>query len=119
MRAKKWNTNWKFWEEDDFALVWSVPENAEAVTLPHDAMRLRTPDPDSPNRDDTAYRDGGNYVYVKQFHAPEEWREQTVAVKFEGVYMNSLVYLNDQLVGKRPYGYSQFYVYLNDYLRNL
>lgn len=117
MRAKKWNTNWKFWEEEDaFALVWSVPENAETVILPHDAMRLRAPDPDSPNRGDTAYRDGGNYVYVKQFHAPEEWREQTVAVKFEGVYMNSLVYLNGQLVGKRPYGYSQFYVYLNDHL---
>lgn len=117
MRAEKWNTGWKFWEEKDaFALVWSVPENAEAVTLPHDAMRLREPDPASPNGGDTAYRNGGNYVYVKQFRAPGEWRDQTVVLKFEGVYMNSLVYLNGQLVGKRPYGYSQFYAPLNDYL---
>lgn len=117
MRAKKWNREWKFWEEKDaFALVWSVPEDAETVTLPHDAMRLRTPRPDSPNGGDTAYRDGGSYVYVKEFHAPEEWRGRTVAVKFEGIYMNSLVYLNGQLVGKRAYGYSQFCVYLNDYL---
>ena len=117
MRIEKWNAGWKFWEEKDaFALVWSVPENAETVTLPHDAMRLRTPNPDSLNRGDTAYRDGGNYVYAKQFCAPEEWREQTVAVKFEGIYMNSLIYLNGQLVGKRPFGYSQFYVYLNNYL---
>lgn len=115
MIYEKWNTGWKFWEEKDaFALVWSVPENARDVTLPHDAMRLRAPNPDSPNGGDTAYRDGGNYVYVKQFHAPEEWRARTVALKFEGVYMNALVYLNGQLVGKRPYGYSQFYVYLND-----
>lgn len=117
MIAEKWNTNWKFWEEQDaFALVWSVPEQAETVTLPHDAMRLCASNPNSPNGGNTGYRDGGNYVYVKQFHAPEEWRDQTIALKFEGIYMNSLVYLNGQLVGKRPYGYSQFHVYLNDYL---
>ena len=117
MIAEKWNTNWKFWEEKDaFALVWSVPEQAETVTLPHDAMRLRASNPNSPNGGNTGYRDGGNYVYVKQFHAPEEWRDQTIAFKFEGIYMNSMVYLNGQLVGKRPYGYSQFHVYLNDYL---
>lgn len=117
MKAQNLNHEWKFWEEkDSFALVWSVPENAQTVTLPHDAMRLRDANPDSPNGGDTGYRNGGNYVYTKQFHAPEAWREQTVAVKFEGIYMNSLVYLNGQLVGKRPYGYSQFYVYLNNYL---
>ncbi len=117
MRTNKWNRDWKFWEEKDaFALVWSVPDSAETVALPHDAMRLREPDPASPNGGDTAYRGGGNYVYVKRFHAPEEWRDQTVTLKFEGVYMNSLVYLNGQLAGKRPYGYSQFYVRLNDHL---
>lgn len=117
MKAEKWNTGWKFWEEKDaFALVWSVPESARAVALPHDAMHLRAPSPDSPNGPDTGYLDGGNYIYVKQFHAPGEWRGQTVSLKFEGVYMNALVYLNGQLVGKRPYGYSQFYVPLNDYL---
>lgn len=116
MRAQKWNENWKFWEEKNaFTLVWGVPEQAKTVTLPHDAM-LSKRNPNSPNGGNTAFRDGGNYVYVKQFHAPGEWREQTVLVKFEGVYMNAMVYLNGQLVGKRAYGYSQFYVYLNDYL---
>ena len=63
MKAQKWNHDWKFWEEkDSFALVWSVPENAQAVILPHDAMRLRDANPDSPNGGDTGYRDGGNYV---------------------------------------------------------
>ena len=117
MIAEKWNAGWKFWEEkDSFALVWSVPENAAEVTLPHDAMLLRSPNPASPNGGDTAFRDGGNYVYVKQFFAPEEYRAKTVMLKFEGIYMNSLVYLNGALVAKRPYGYSQFYAPLNDYL---
>ena len=117
MHAQLWNDNWKFWEEvNAFALVWSVPEDARDITLPHDAMRENTPRPDSPNGGDAGYRDGGNYVYVKQFHAPAEYRDRIVALKFEGVYMNAHIYLNGQLVGKRPYGYSTFVVPLNDYL---
>lgn len=117
MNMQLWNSGWKFWEDvDAFALVWNVPEKARDITLPHDAMLERTPHGDSPNGGDTAYRDGGNYVYIKQFHAPEEYRDKIVSVKFEGVYMNALVYLNGQLVGKRPYGYSPFVVNLNDYL---
>ena len=118
MQAKLWNDGWKFWEETNaFSLVWSVPENAREVTLPHDAMLERAPHADSPNGGDSGYRDGGNYVYVKQFHAPEEFRNQTVQVKFEGIYMNAFVYLNGQLVGKHPYGYTPFVVTLNDYLK--
>ena len=117
MKCQRWNDNWKFWDEQNaFALVWNVPEHARTITLPHDAMLERTPHPDSPNSNDTGFRDGGNYVYVKQFFAPEEWQEQTVQVHFEAVYMNALVYLNGNLVGKRPYGYSPFTVSLNDYL---
>ena len=117
MKAQLWNNHWKFWEDvDAFALVWNVPENARNITLPHDAMLERAPRGDSPNGNDTGFRDGGNYVYIKQFHAPEDYRDKVVSVKFEGVYMNALVYLNGQLVGKRPYGYSPFVVTLNDYL---
>lgn len=118
MFAQLWNSNWKFWEEKNaFALVWDVPENAREITLPHDAMLENKPHPDCVNGGDTGYRDGGNYVYVKQFKAPEDYRDMVIALRFEGIYMNSLVYLNGQLVGKRPYGYSGFTVYLNDYLR--
>lgn len=117
MNKQLWNSGWKFWEDvDAFALVWNVPEQARDITLPHDAMLERAPRGDSSNGGDTAYRDGGNYVYIKQFHAPEDYRDKIVSVKFEGVYMNALVYLNGQLVGKRPYGYSPFVVLLNDYL---
>ena len=117
MKCQRWNDDWKFWDEQNaFALVWNVPEHARTVTLPHDAMLERSPRADSPNGNDTGFRDGGNYVYVKQFFAPEEWRAQTVQVQFEAVYMNALVYLNGNLVGKRPYGYSPFTISLNDYL---
>lgn len=117
MQVQLWNENWKFWEETNaFALTWSVPPNARDIGLPHDAMLERTPRPDSVNGGDSGYRDGGNYVYVKRFFAPETMRGQTVQLRFEGVYMNAFVYLNGQLVGRRPYGFVPFVVPLNDCL---
>ena len=39
MKHELFNDNWKFWEDKDaFALIWSVPDNAQTVRLPHDAM---------------------------------------------------------------------------------
>ena len=110
-----WNDNWKFWEETDaFSLVWSVPEDARTITLPHDAMLERSPRGDSPNGGDTGFRDGGSYVYVKSFFAPEAWAEKHVLVKFEGIYMNAYVYLNGNLIGKNRYGYTHFCVNLSN-----
>ena len=117
MKVQLWNNGWKFWDDlNPFSLVWDIPEQARELDLPHDAMLERTPRADSPNSGNTGYRDGGNYIYVKQFYAPEEYINQIVSLKFDGIYMNSLVYLNGQLVGKRPYGYSPFVVNLNDFL---
>lgn len=118
MRVQKWNENWKFWnEEDAFALVWDIPERAKNITLPHDAMIEVEPYAESLNIGNTGYRDGAVHNYVKLFTAPEEYKDKTVMLKFEGVYMNAFVYVNGQLAGKRPYGYSQFYVPLNDFLK--
>ena len=50
-------------------------------------------------------------------HAPEEYREKTVMLKFEGVYMNAFVYVNGQLAAKSPFGYTTFYAPLNDFLK--
>ena len=118
MREIKWNDGWKFWKDkDSFALVWNVPDLAQEVTLPHDAMIGNAADPDSKNGGNTGFRNGDVYTYVKTLFAPEAYREQTVMLKFEGIYMNSFVYVNGQLAAKRPYGYAAFYVPLNDFLR--
>ncbi len=118
MICRNFNEEWKFWEEiNAFSLVWSIPEDARDLTLPHDAMLERRARPDSPNGGATGYRDGGNYVYVKRFFAPEEWKEQTVSIRFDGVYCNALVYLNGQFLATQPYGYSVFRVQLDDALR--
>ena len=118
MIEQKWNDNWKFWvDKDSFALVWDIPEIARNITLPHDAMIEKPAHADSLNGGNTGFRDGDIYTYVKMLHAPEEYKEKTVTLKFEGVYMNAFVYVNGQLAAKSPFGYTTFYAPLNDFLK--
>ena len=118
MIEQKWNEDWKFWvDKDSFALVWDIPEIARDITLPHDAMIEKPAHADSLNGGNTGFRDGDIYTYVKMLHAPEEYKEKTVTLKFEGVYMNAFVYVNGQLAAKSPFGYTTFYAPLNDFLK--
>ena len=48
---------------------------------------------------------GGVGWYRKHFATPEG---KKVCLEFDGVYMNSTVYVNGHEVGTRPYGYSSF-----------
>lgn len=118
MRIQKWNENWKFWaDKDSFALVWNVPENARTINLPHDAMIEEKAYAESGNHGNTGFRDGGVYTYVKHLFVGEDAKEKTMMLKFEGIYMNAMVYVNEQLAAKNMFGYTTFYVPLNDFLR--
>lgn len=118
MKEILFNKEWKYWiDKNAFALVWNIPENAETVELPHDAMIQKPAHKESFNGGNTGFRDGDVYNYVKIFNAPLEYKNKTVMLKFEGVYMNTFVYVNGQLASKNPYGYTTFYVNLDDYLR--
>ena len=112
------NDNWKFWEDkDSFALVWNIPESAMEVTLPHDAMLIGGKNEHSVNGTNTGFRDGGVYTYVKLYTPSKEDENKTLMLFFEGIYMNSQVFVNGQLAGNCPYGYTGFSVPLNDYLK--
>lgn len=118
MNITKFNQKWKFWEDKDaFALVWNIPENAREITLPHDAMIEKNAHEKSENKGNTGFRDGGNYTYVKNLFVPENGKNKTYILKFEGSYMNTLVYVNEQLAVKNMFGYTTFYADLTDFLR--
>lgn len=118
MKRQKYNDGWKFWEDkNSFALVWNVPEGAKEICLPHDAMIENHPYAQSPNKGNTGFRDGGVYTYVKSLYVPEEARDKTLMLEFEGVYMNAQVYVNEQLAAKNMFGYTTFFVKLNNFLR--
>lgn len=118
MLEKKYNDNWLFWEEKDaFALIWSVPDHAEEITLPHDAMISKESEAESLNKGNTGFRDGGVYCYLNYMEVDESKKGKRMLMKFEGIYMNAFVYINGELAAKRPFGYSTFYVELDRYIK--
>ena len=56
---------------------------------------------------------GGIGWYRKHFVSPEA---EKVCVEFDGIYMNSTVWVNGRKAGGRPYGYSSFCIDLTPYL---
>jgi beta-galactosidase len=117
MKATKFNDGWRFWQDkNSFALIWTTPDDAREITLPHDAMIEGKRNPQSKNAGNSGFFDGGTYFYTRNLHVDESVRDQTLQLRFDGVYKNALVFVNGQLAGKNIYGYSTFYVPLNDYL---
>jgi len=71
------------------------------------AERIGPFDPsESENGDRTGYVLGGIGWYRKHFTVNETNKQ--VAVRFDGVYMNSEVWLNGHRLGTHPYGYTSF-----------
>jgi beta-galactosidase len=76
------------------------------VTLPHDWSIEQNPS--DTNSSGTGYFPGGLGWYRKSFTVPSSMAGKQLSVAFDGVYMNSYVYLNGQLLGNHPYGYTGF-----------
>ncbi|MGA2540460.1 MAG: sugar-binding domain-containing protein [Verrucomicrobiota bacterium] len=55
--------------------------------------------------------------YRRALTAPEAWQGKKVFVEFDGVYQNSDVWLNGQLLGHRPFGYISFEYNLTPWLK--
>ncbi len=89
----------------------------QEVNLPHDAMILSERNPNNPTGGGSAFFNAENYEYSKTIFVPEEDAGKVVYLEFEGVYMNSFVWVNGDLAGKCPYGYSNFSVKISDFLK--
>ena len=66
---------------------------------------------------------GGGYInagtgwYRKDFKLPEDIKDKHIFIEFDGVYMNSDVWINGIHLGNRPYGYSSFQYELTPHLK--
>jgi beta-galactosidase len=56
--------------------------------------------------------------YRKHFTCPPEWKQKKVRIRFDGVYLNSKVWINGHLLGERPSGYISFEYDLTPYLKD-
>jgi beta-galactosidase len=66
---------------------------------------------------DTGWFVGGVGWYRKRFSASDLSADDRVEIVFDGVYMNSDVWLNGNLLGNHPYGYTTFAYDLTPHLR--
>jgi beta-galactosidase len=78
----------------------------QQLTLPHDWSITQAPDPSQSNA--TGYFPGGLGWYRKTFTLPASMTGKRIALDFDGVFENSYVYLNGQLLGNHPYGYTGY-----------
>jgi beta-galactosidase len=78
------------------------------LDLPHDWSIEGTPQQNAPSGGRGGYFPTGLGWYRKAFRLPAAARGSEVWLEFDGVYMNSDVWINGVQLGRRPYGYSGF-----------
>ena len=88
----------------------------EALDVPHDWAILNTFSPDNPSGNSGGFASGGVGWYRKYFTLNSQDISSRVSIEFDGVYMNSEVWVNGHYLGIRPFGYISFHYDLTPYL---
>ncbi|MFD7922609.1 glycoside hydrolase family 2 TIM barrel-domain containing protein [Streptomyces sp. NPDC059740] len=78
------------------------------VDVPHDWSISQDPRQDEHTTSGTGFLPGGLGWYTKSFVLPSSVAGKRLSVEFDGVYMDSEVHFNGELVGRHPYGYTGF-----------
>lgn len=86
------------------------------VQLPHDWSIEQPFDQYSPSGNGGAALRGGTAMYKKVFTVPASDKGKHLFIDFDGVYMNSTVWINGHQLGERPNGYISFQYELTPYL---
>ena len=112
------NSGWKFSLESDVQPGVSDPEfndrSWRQLDLPHDWAIEGDFSQDNPSGPGGGALPGGVGWYRKQFRIRN--LDCRYKIEFDGIYMNSSVYVNGHLVGTRPYGYISFSYDITDFL---
>ncbi|MDR5589542.1 glycoside hydrolase family 2 TIM barrel-domain containing protein [Christiangramia sp. SM2212] len=66
-------------------------------------------------KDDTEYFRGKG-IYQKEISIPENWKDRSVFIKFEGANQETKVYVNDQFAGEHIGGYTSFVIEISNLL---
>lgn len=114
------DSNWRFLEED-IAEVWNVAfndANWESVNLPHDWGIEGPFSKDNPSGSAGGFLPGGIGWYRKSFRLPKNYKDKKIFIEFDGVYMNSDVWINSHRLGNHLYGYTSCYYDMTPYLNH-
>ena len=118
--VQNFNNGWKF------SLNVGADENPAApgfndsgwrtLDLPHDWAIEGDFDEHNPSGTGGGALPGGIGWYRKTFKVDKKDKGQIISIEFDGVYMNSSVWINGHLLGTRPYGYISFSYDLTPYI---
>ena len=86
------------------------------LNLPHDWAIEGDFSPSNPSGASGGALPGGIGWYRKHFSLSPDEKYDRFTITFDGVYMNSTVYINGHKLGTRPYGYSTFEYDLTPYI---
>ena len=107
---KSFNEDWLFSLSDSAAYAEpGFPDTSwRSLDLPHDWSIEGSFSQEHPAGTGGGALPGGIGWYRKSFQLPAEDSGRMVFITFDGVYQNSEVYVNGQLLGNRPNGYISF-----------
>ena len=113
------NADWKFHLKDNKEAKSSAFDDHSwrKLNLPHDWSFEEDYGKDAVQKDMGGYKPGGIAWYRKHFDISKSWSGKQISIEFDGVYMNSEVWINGHYLGKRPYGYISFSYDLTPYLK--
>lgn len=106
-RSMNFNEDWLFELNGQDASAKNFNDNAwRKLSLPHDWSIEQdfTHDVSS----EIGHLPGGTGWYRKHFTLPAEFANKRINIDFDGVYMDSYIYVNGELVGNYPNGYLPF-----------
>lgn len=111
--------DWKFHLGDQKHASQTNFDDAEwrLLDVPHDWSIEGNYDESNPAGIAGAYLPTGIGWYRKNIEIENLQKDAKYFVEFDGVYMNSAVYINGQLLGNRPYGYISFSYDLTPYIK--
>jgi beta-galactosidase len=129
MRTTLFDENWRFikdnpegaedpafddskWRSIDLPHDWSIEDlpnqNRESIIGPFSKAAI--------GKMGTGYTIGGTAWYRKSFVIDKADKEKTAFLQFDGIYMNSDIWINGKHVGNHPYGYTSFYYDITPFL---
>ncbi len=128
-RTRLFDDNWRFIKDSSISAEAITYDDSKwrTVALPHDwsieDLPNQTPDTiagpfsrTSIGQSATGFTVGGTGWYRKKFTTEKSFQNHLITILFDGVYMNSDVWLNGHHLGNHPYGYTPFYYDITAYL---
>ncbi len=117
--TQNFDKNWEFRKDSIHTDHQSDKDiyNWSFVDLPHDWSIFGDFNKDYPTGAREAFLPAGMGWYRKEFKISERYHNSIISIRFDGIYMNSTVWINGHLLGNRPNGYLEIKYDLTPYLK--